>query len=102
MVPYDNSMNDDAPLFCARCLARLQPGDGNFFVVHIEAVADPTPPSFTHEDLQRDFNKEFNRLVEELSDYSERELMDQVHRQTTIHLCNQCFARWIENPTGES
>ena len=93
-------MCDDAPLFCARCLTPLIPGSGDFFVVCIEAVADPTPPTLTAEDLQHDARAEFARLVNELSDLSERELLDQVHRRTTIHLCNPCFRSWIENPAG--
>jgi hypothetical protein len=89
---------DESPLFCAKCLTRLTPGAGDFFVVRIEAVADPTPPSFTEEDLQRDHRRDFHALVEQLNDFSERELMDQVHRKVVIYLCNQCFAEWFENP----
>ena len=92
--------DQDSPLFCARCLAPLSPGQGDFFVVRIDAVADPTPPVFEEEDLQRDAGEEFSRLVNQLSEFSERELMDQVHRGTVIHLCNRCFQVWIENPAG--
>ena len=45
---------EPVPLFCARCTAALQPGAGHFFQVTIEAVADPTPPAFTAEDLAAD------------------------------------------------
>jgi hypothetical protein len=91
---------DDSPLFCAKCLTKLTPGLGEFFVVSIEAVADPTPPTFTAEDLQRDHLRDFESLVEQLGNLSERELMDQVHRKTVIHLCNRCFGEWFENPVG--
>jgi hypothetical protein len=30
---------------------------------------------------------------------SERELMDQVFRRLTIHLCGTCYRQWIEDPT---
>jgi hypothetical protein len=94
-------MNDHAePLFCARCLKPLTAGRGEFYVVLIDAVADPTPPSFTPEDLQRDVRGEIARLLKKLEDCSQRELMDQVLRRTTIHLCNQCFTSWIEDPAG--
>ena len=33
----------EAPLFCDRCSSELVPGKGNFYVVKIEAVADPSP-----------------------------------------------------------
>ena len=91
---------NDSPLFCDRCLVRLHPGRGNFYVVRIEAVADPTPPEFTAEDLRRDSRREFERLVAELETLSEREAMDQVYRRVTIFLCTRCYPRWIENPAS--
>jgi hypothetical protein len=91
---------DESPLFCAKCLIKLVPGQGDFFVVRIDAVADPTPPSFSPEDLQGDPRRDFDSLVEQLADFSERELMDQVHRKTVIHLCNRCFREWFEDPVG--
>ncbi len=93
-------MGDDAPLLCVRCLATLTPGAGNFWVIRIDAVADPTPPEFTPKDLQRDVRGEFARLVRQMHDCSAREAMDQVHRQMVIHLCNRCYTDWIENPAG--
>jgi hypothetical protein len=77
---------------------RLAAGRGDYFVVVIDAVADPTPPEFTEADLQHDVRREIARLLAQLERYSEQELMDQVHRRTVIHLCNRCFATWIENP----
>ncbi len=32
------------PVICHQCGAQLQPGEGSFYVVNIEAFADPTPP----------------------------------------------------------
>lgn len=90
----------EAPLFCARCLAPLTAGRGEFYVVMIDALADPTPPSFTSADLQHNARVELRRLLKQLEGCSQRELMDQVERRTTIHLCNPCFARWIEDPAG--
>jgi hypothetical protein len=92
--------DQESPLFCARCLTTLNPGSGDFFVVSIEAIADPTPPSFTEEDLQRDARQEIDALVEQMSGCSERELMDQVRRSTVLHLCNRCYRDWIEDPAG--
>jgi hypothetical protein len=90
----------EAPLFCARCLKPLIAGRGEFYVVLIDAVADPTPPHFTPQDLHRDIRAEIVRLLKELQNCSEHELMDQVLRRTIIHLCNPCFASWIEDPAG--
>jgi hypothetical protein len=90
----------ESPLFCHRCAAELEPGRGQFYVVRIEAFADPTPPTITQEDLQRDIAGEINRLIEAMSHLSDQEAMDQVYRKMTIFLCSACYQQWIENPTG--
>lgn len=91
---------DDSPLLCARCAAELTPGKGQFYVVRIEAVADPTPPSFSEDDLKRDHRAEIERLVSQMRDLSERELMEQVYRRLVLCLCGPCYRVWIENPAG--
>lgn len=88
------------PPYCDRCQAALSPGRGDFYVVNIEAYADPTPPEFAEEDLTRDPREEIRKLAERLQDLSEREAMDQVYRCLTIHLCAPCYRQWIEDPTG--
>ena len=90
----------DSPLFCDSCMTELTPGEGNFFVVEIDAVADPTPPNISDEDLAQNHDQKMAGLIDQMRDFSERELMDQVHRRLTLYLCNTCFSRWIENPTG--
>jgi len=91
---------DRWPIFCRRCRVELTPGHGSFYVVRIEAFADPTPPRFTEEDLQRDTRAEIDRLLSQLQDLSEQEAMDQVYRRMTIYLCAPCYRQWIENPAG--
>ena len=95
-----NATDDDSPLFCDRCVRELTPGKGDFYVIQIEAVADPTPPTFDEHDLPRDLKGEINKLVGQLEELSERESMDQVHRRVTIYLCGPCYREWIENPAG--
>ncbi len=90
----------DAPLFCARCAAELHPGRGDFYLVRIEAVADPTPPAFSAEDLTADPRAEIADLLGQLEGFSERELMDQVYRRVVLHLCTPCYRQWIERPAG--
>ncbi|HOW73950.1 MAG TPA: hypothetical protein PKY77_25380 [Phycisphaerae bacterium] len=90
---------NDSPLFCRRCGAELPPGRAEFYVVKIEAFADPTV-TITEEDLQRDIRADIARLVETMSGLSEQEAMDQVYRKLTIYLCNACYREWIEHPTG--
>ncbi len=90
----------DMPLLCARCSTELTPGQGDLYVVRIEAVADPTPPTITAEDLQRDRRAELRKLIEALQKLSPQEAMDQVYRRLTLYLCAACYRRWIENPVG--
>ena len=89
-----------APIFCDRCTAELHPGRGEHYVIRIEAVADPTPPTITEEDLQRDIAGDIDRLVEALRGLSAQEALDQVYRKVIIHLCSGCYRRWIEDPAG--
>lgn len=91
---------NDTPTLCHRCLAELTPGRSELYVVRIEAVADPSPPVITDEDLSRDLDAEINRLVNSLKHISPQEAMDQVYRRVTIVLCNACYQEWIENPAG--
>jgi hypothetical protein len=89
---------DPSPQLCARCGAELSPGNGNFYIVRIEALADPTPPSFTEGDLRHDPRAEIERLIEQMGDFSERELLDQVYRRLILCLCGPCYRQWIEDP----
>ena len=98
MAEYDATA--ELPLCCDRCAAGLTPGDGSFYVVRIEAFADPTPPSFSVDDLLRDAKAEIQRLVDQMGDLSAQEAMDQVYRRLVLYLCGPCYRRWIENPTG--
>jgi hypothetical protein len=88
----------EEPLCCDRCTTELQPGTGTFYRVTIEAVADPTPPVL--EQPEGDLRERIERLIAQMSDLSEREAMDQVHRRLTLYLCIPCYREWIEDPTG--
>lgn len=89
---------DSTSLLCARCGAELTPGKGNFYVVRIEALADPSPPNFSEDDLTRDPKAEIERLIEQMRELSERELLDQVYRRLVLYLCGPCYRQWIEEP----
>ena len=92
-----------SPPICHRCARLLRPGstgEGSFFVVRIEAFADPSPPPLGECDSTADVSREIDRLMDDLDDQSERELMDQIHRSLTITLCGPCYRTWIEDPTS--
>jgi len=93
---------DFAPLLCARCTAELEPGTGNFYLVTIEAVAEPTPPTITAEDLAVDIRQRIEQLLQQMAHLSAQEAMDQIYRRLTLHLCGPCYRQWIENPAGDA
>ena len=104
-------MTGDAPddsqsqteLLCHRCGAILTPGStgkGSFYVVRIEAVADPSPPDLSVTESLEHIQRDIDALIDELHEHSERELMDMVYRRLTITLCTPCYQKWIENPVG--
>jgi hypothetical protein len=68
--------------------------------VTIEAVADPTPPTITAEDLARDHRAEIERLLAGLAGLSEEEALAQLYRRLTFSLCGPCYRAWIDYPTG--
>jgi hypothetical protein len=89
------------PHICRRCGTALTPGGtATFYVVKIDAFADPTGPRITSEELASGGRGDIEKLLKELEQYSERELMDMVHRRMLFYLCGGCYASWIENPTG--
>ena len=88
------------PLACTRCGTELVPGSGDFYQVTIEAVADPTPPVVTAEDLAADLRLRIERLLAQMEGLSEQEAMDQIYRRVTLYLCGRCYRSWIENPVG--
>ena len=91
---------EPATFSCDRCAADLTPGKGNFYVVKIEAVADPSPPILDEHYSDRDLLNEIDRLIAEVRELSEQELLDQVYRRKTIFLCLKCYRQWIEDPAG--
>jgi hypothetical protein len=98
---YHVPMGHAQPLLCHRCGAELAPGKSNFYVVRIEAFADPTPPTISKEELESaGLSEEIEQIIEEMEGMTERELMDGVYRKLTIHLCGRCYRMWIENPAG--
>ncbi len=88
------------PIACHCCGAQLTPGEGSFYVVRIEAFADPTPPPLDEGRPVGEISVEIEQLLEQMKDFSEQELMDQVHRRLTLLLCTACYGHWIDHPTA--
>ncbi len=92
----------DTTLFCHRCGRILHPGSGDFFVVTLEAVADPSPPRIDAEDLADDTQERLKQLASAMENLSAAEAMDQVYRRMILNLCTRCYHDWIEDPTGST
>jgi len=94
-------------VFCSRCGGTLRPGRDPFHIVYIKAVADPTPPTLELDergearDPDAPPGETLQDLLAALEGLSEREMLDQVYRHVTLHLCRRCFSGWIENPAGD-
>ena len=93
-------MDPGGAIFCRRCGTELTPGQGDFYVVRLEAFADPFPPVISDEDFEKDHRETMRELTEQMSGLSPREAMDSVHRRMSFFLCAACYRPWIEEPTG--
>lgn len=85
------------PHFCRRCGRELTPGRGSFYHVTIEAIADP---SLSLAGEEQETRPQIEALLDQLTEISEQEAMDQVYRREAFDLCGPCYRRWIANPTG--
>ena len=90
---------DAGGLICHRCSSVLTCGEGSFYVIKIEAFADPSPPVLDTNKPSKHLSIEINELIEQMSDLSEQELMDQVYRRLVLLMCRPCYELWIEDPT---
>jgi hypothetical protein len=89
-------------LHCKLCSREVHPGRGDYYLIRIDAIADPQPPIITQEDLDQDVGAEIERLIRRMEGMSEQQLERQVYRKKAIYLCISCFNRWIENPASPS
>ncbi|MCJ7544288.1 MAG: hypothetical protein MUP47_06940 [Phycisphaerae bacterium] len=90
--------DDETFLLCHRCGRELFPGRGDFYVVRIEAIADPSPPELEGWVDPEELAEKIDELIDQMRGMTERELMDQVYRRLTLHLCGDCYRVWIEDP----
>ena len=96
------SHRDESSQFtCRRCNRTLHPGENEFYLVSIVAVADPSPPNLTEEDLGSDVQLEIRRLIRSMRDLNEQDAQDQVFRRVSFRLCGSCYRQWIGDPTGD-
>ncbi len=90
--------DDDPPLVCDRCGRRVHPGRGDHYLIRIEAVADPSGPVFTKEDLAKNPTAELDALLKQLATLTPQDALDQVYRRLQLSLCTACYRQWIDHP----
>lgn len=90
----------EGSLVCSRCSASVLLGRGECYLAEVNAVADPTPPIFTEDDLRVDVGREIDRLVARIHGLSEEELRSQVFERRLFCLCTRCYAEWSADPFG--
>jgi hypothetical protein len=72
-----------------------------FYIVRIDAFADPSMPPLSTEELEEmDFDQTFEDLIEQMKQMSADELQDQVHRRFEYKLCPPCHRQYLANPLG--
>lgn len=71
---------------CKRTIANPR----SSFRMRIEICADPSPPVFTEEDLQRDTASEMKQILEAMEKMDPQEMEDEVHEAYTYILCRPC------------
>jgi hypothetical protein len=93
----DKDITYDQPFdSCLRCGRELGLGSDSCYLIKIEAMADPSPPIISTEDMRQ----QIEGLIAQMKDLSPQEAMDQVYRRLSFYLCAACYRQWIENPTG--
>ena len=59
---------------CHRCARELTAGEGSFYVVRLEAFADPTPPRVDPHEPLPDITAEIDALIERAGNLSEQRI----------------------------
>jgi hypothetical protein len=85
-------------IYCDRCGKSLLVDELCRYVVRIEVFAAYDPMEITGADLKKDFDAEFQRLLEILEGMSPEELEDQVYKYFKFDLCMRCQKEYIRDP----
>jgi hypothetical protein len=89
-----------APIKCSRCERLVHPGRGDYYLVRIDADADPALPEFTEEEMAIDYQREPRNLIGQTKSLTAEQAMNQVRRKFVLVLCIPCYSSWIDNPVA--
>jgi hypothetical protein len=82
---------------CDRCHQPIEEGELRY-VAKIQVYAAYDPLDITFQELQRDYTKEMEQILEKCKDLTEEELMRDVYVQFQFDLCRACQHAYIKDP----
>ena len=89
----------ESSIVCELC-GRLMPQHSSY-VVRIDVFADPSIPPLEGKDVEAaDFDREMQKLIDEMRDFTAEDLQDQVHRRFEYRICRPCQFQFMANPLG--
>jgi hypothetical protein len=86
---------------CDGCGKELQPGDGEHFVVKIEAFAAQDPAELTDADLDEDHLEAVGELLRELEANDGELDLPAATRHFRYDLCPDCHHKFVRDPLGK-
>jgi hypothetical protein len=87
-------MDPERTAHCASCRAAIPP-DAQVYTLRVDLFASARPPEFDEVDLLADHRKQWESLIEKMSEMTPREAEeegDKVFERYVFSLCGQCRA----------
>ena len=85
---------------CDRCGCGLDGPDDVRYEVRIDVRAAVETPQVTFEQLVDDHRHEIRKLIRQIENTDERELMREVASRNTYTLCASCQKAFVRDPLG--
>ncbi len=92
-------MSEPFTHICDRCGCPIEEQELRY-IAHIQVYAAPSVLKISEEDL-RDRTDETQETIEECAQQSEKELIDDVHKEFKFDLCRRCQKDYIRDPIPE-
>ena len=88
------------PLPCDLCGKPIP--QGSDYILRIELFANPQSNPITEQDWNsKNFEKEWENLMQELHALSAEEAQNQVHHEFRFQICPTCRPKFAANPLGK-
>lgn len=88
------------PLLCDLCAKPIP--EGSDYILRIEIFANPQMAPITEQDWNsKNFENEWEKLMQELHALSAEEAQEQVHQEFRYRICPTCRPKFAANPLGK-